>query len=185
MHVRRPTTLEELIELTSGALIVARRDGRIEWLSRAAVELLQRRFSGVVGRLPESLRAAGQHARIEDASSMGAQYRLSLPGTVLSVREVRLGFLRLLAVEERTLRRERARARPFGLTRREEEILDLLTLGKTNAEIAEILLSKPLTVKKHLEHIYSKLDVRSRTAAAAFFLRNAPRSRRRARRLSR
>jgi DNA-binding CsgD family transcriptional regulator len=39
--------------------------------------------------------------------------------------------------------------------------------GKTNRDIAEILGMSPRTVNKHLEHIYVKLGVETRSAAAA------------------
>ena len=61
--------------------------------------------------------------------------------------------------------------RPSELTERESEILTWLSRGKTNNEISEILLISPLTVKKHLEHIYSKLQVHRRSAAVAQFFR--------------
>jgi DNA-binding CsgD family transcriptional regulator len=53
------------------------------------------------------------------------------------------------------------------LTRRETEILTWVSQGKTNSEIGEALSISPRTVKKHLEHIYSKLKVHRRTAAVA------------------
>jgi DNA-binding CsgD family transcriptional regulator len=53
----------------------------------------------------------------------------------------------------------------LGLTRRETEVLSWVAGGKTNAETAEILSIAPGTVKKHLDHIYEKLDVGSRTEA--------------------
>jgi DNA-binding CsgD family transcriptional regulator len=53
------------------------------------------------------------------------------------------------------------------LTRRETEILAWLSQGKTNAEIGLALSISPRTVKKHLEHIYSKLRVHSRSGAVA------------------
>ena len=53
------------------------------------------------------------------------------------------------------------------LTPREREILDLVAEGRTNAEIAERLWVSPLTVRKHLENVYAKLGVHTRTAAAA------------------
>jgi len=53
------------------------------------------------------------------------------------------------------------------LTRRENEVLDLVAAGAANAAIAERLWISPGTVKKHLEHIYAKLEVGSRTAALA------------------
>jgi DNA-binding NarL/FixJ family response regulator len=60
-----------------------------------------------------------------------------------------------------------ARRRPAGLTKREAEILELLAEGLTNAEIAAAVTISTGTVRKHLENIYEKLDVHTRTAAAA------------------
>lgn len=57
--------------------------------------------------------------------------------------------------------------RTENLTRRETEVLNWLTKGKTNRDIADILGMSPRTVNKHLEHIYVKLGVETRTAAAA------------------
>jgi len=60
-----------------------------------------------------------------------------------------------------------AEADPYAeLTSREREIVALVAEGKTNAQIAVQLWVAPSTVKKHLEHIYSKLGVGRRTAAA-------------------
>ena len=55
----------------------------------------------------------------------------------------------------------------YGLTKREMEILAWLSRGKTNTEIGLALSISPRTVKKHLEHIYSKLQVHRRSAAVA------------------
>ncbi|MGH2456856.1 MAG: helix-turn-helix transcriptional regulator [Candidatus Limnocylindria bacterium] len=55
-----------------------------------------------------------------------------------------------------------------GLTAREREIVQLVAEGKTNAQIAAQLWVAPSTVKKHLEHVYEKLGVGRRTAAATF-----------------
>lgn len=56
-------------------------------------------------------------------------------------------------------------ASDVALTPREQEILDLVAVGKTNAEIAAELWVAPSTIKKHLENIYAKLDVPGRAAA--------------------
>jgi DNA-binding CsgD family transcriptional regulator len=53
------------------------------------------------------------------------------------------------------------------LTAREAEVLDLVAAGATNAQVAERLWISPETVRTHLEHIYLKLGVNSRTAALA------------------
>jgi DNA-binding CsgD family transcriptional regulator len=54
------------------------------------------------------------------------------------------------------------------LTLREREVLRWLARGKSNAEIGAILGISAATVGKHLEHIYPKLGVENRTAAASF-----------------
>ena len=60
-----------------------------------------------------------------------------------------------------------ARLVALGLTRRESEVLFWVSEGKRNPEIAVILASTRRTVSKHLEHIFAKLGVETRTAAAA------------------
>jgi DNA-binding CsgD family transcriptional regulator len=54
----------------------------------------------------------------------------------------------------------------FKLTPREAEVLYWVVKGKTNKDIGDILGSSPMTVKKHLERIFVKLGVETRTAAA-------------------
>jgi DNA-binding NarL/FixJ family response regulator len=55
------------------------------------------------------------------------------------------------------------------LTRREQEILELLCRGFSNKEIAETLCISFETVRWHNRRIYHKLHVRSRSEAAAKF----------------
>ena len=54
----------------------------------------------------------------------------------------------------------------FKLTPREAEVLYWVVKGKTNKDIGDILGSSPMTVKKHLERVFVKLGVETRTAAA-------------------
>lgn len=53
------------------------------------------------------------------------------------------------------------------LSQREAEVLQLVATGLSNREIASCLVITPATVKKHLEHIYTRLDVQNRTAAVS------------------
>jgi DNA-binding CsgD family transcriptional regulator len=55
------------------------------------------------------------------------------------------------------------------LTAREREVLAWVARGKTNPEIARLLWLAPSTVGKHLENVYAKLGVSTRTAAVARF----------------
>ena len=58
--------------------------------------------------------------------------------------------------------------RPRGLTVREVEVLRLVASGKTNRDIAVELVISEHTVARHLQNIFAKLDVPSRSAATAF-----------------
>jgi DNA-binding NarL/FixJ family response regulator len=61
-----------------------------------------------------------------------------------------------------------SRTNRFGLTPRELEVLQLVTLGLTDAQIAEKLVISPRTAEAHVRSFLSKLGVSSRTAATRF-----------------
>ena len=60
------------------------------------------------------------------------------------------------------------------LTAREQEVLRWLSGGKTDRDIGDILGISPRTVHKHLQRIYEKLGVETRTAAVVRFLQKSP-----------
>ncbi len=61
---------------------------------------------------------------------------------------------------------------PAGLSGREAEVLSLVATGMSNRDIAARLFISEKTVINHLTHIYTKIGVDNRVAAAAFALRN-------------
>ena len=69
--------------------------------------------------------------------------------------------------------RPTSRLTDAALTPRETEVLAWVAKGKTNRDIAEILTLSPRTVNKHLEHVFEKLGVETRAAAAALASRHA------------
>jgi DNA-binding CsgD family transcriptional regulator len=79
-------------------------------------------------------------------------------------------FTRLGArLDAAALAPDRTRARrPAGLTDREAEVLTLLAAGHSNREMAAALVISERTVARHLSNIFTKLDLRSRTAVASW-----------------
>jgi HD-GYP domain-containing protein (c-di-GMP phosphodiesterase class II)/DNA-binding CsgD family transcriptional regulator len=57
---------------------------------------------------------------------------------------------------------------PAGLTDREVEVLRLIARGRSNREVAALLVISPKTVGRHVENVYAKIGVSSRAAAAVF-----------------
>jgi RNA polymerase sigma factor (sigma-70 family) len=62
---------------------------------------------------------------------------------------------------------QQARSQLHELTARELEVLEMIAHGATNKEIAEALVITPNTVKRHLKSIFQKLEIHTRSAAAA------------------
>ena len=68
-------------------------------------------------------------------------------------------------------RRRADGGRIAGLTRREQEVVELVAAGRTNREIADELVLSVRTVDRHVSRIFEKLGVNSRAAAASQFER--------------
>ncbi len=64
--------------------------------------------------------------------------------------------------------RAHRRARPSGLTAREEQVLALAAIGRSTRQIAAELVISEKTVRNHLEHIYTKTGVSNRAGASLF-----------------
>ncbi|MCU1528260.1 MAG: LuxR family transcriptional regulator [Frondihabitans sp.] len=62
---------------------------------------------------------------------------------------------------------DRLRAPQVSLSSREMQVLEAVAAGRSNTEVAADLFVTETTVKSHLSHIFSKLDVNSRTAAVS------------------
>jgi HD-GYP domain-containing protein (c-di-GMP phosphodiesterase class II) len=75
----------------------------------------------------------------------------------------------LIAAGHRTRRRPTMVA---GLSAREMEVLELLVRGRSNKDIAAALWITPKTVGSHIEHIYTKIGVNTRGAAAMYAMRH-------------
>jgi DNA-binding CsgD family transcriptional regulator len=126
--------------------------GEVEFMSPPVQRLLRAFFPAApAGRLPPELANWLEAGRSQSLVRWRGERRLVVERTAVS-----------LILEERS---EQIR-----LTAREREVLGWVARGKTNAEIAELLWLAPGTVRKHLENVYAKLGVSTRTAAVARFL---------------
>lgn len=63
-------------------------------------------------------------------------------------------------------------ARPGGLSQREIEVLRLAAMGLTTREIADRLFISPKTADHHIQHVYTKIDVSTRGAAALWAMQH-------------
>lgn len=107
-------------------------------------------------RAPESVRTAPRPLQIDRGDRR-------LTGRVIThVQPTRF----VIVLEEQGQTIDPRRLAPLGLTTREAEVLHWVAQGKTNPEIGMILSLSARTVQKHLERIFQKLGVETRTAAA-------------------
>jgi DNA-binding CsgD family transcriptional regulator len=124
------------------------------------------------GPLPAALRSWLEAEG--DAFASGPPDRLRQPlvsyrdGRRLTMRYVPGGSgPNLISLDERVPERDAEPLRRLGLSRREAEVLWWLSKGLSTADVARELALSIGTVKKHLERVYRKLGVSTRTAAAA------------------
>jgi DNA-binding CsgD family transcriptional regulator len=148
-----------LLEQEGAGLVVLGSSDKVEFTTPAAERLLARYFGGTFdGGLPEPVRGWLHH----DSQRLNGN---GLPPPAPAPLRIERGERRLtIRRAGRTLLLDEEIAT---LTRREREIIDQLAEGRSNAEIADGLTIAPATVRKHLEHIYAKLGVGTRTAAIA------------------
>lgn len=150
---RRLRAALALHESTHAAVVLLEDDDRVAFASTAARELLDLYFGQTGTLLPDTVACWLRKRR---RATTGEPLCIDANGRVLVVEVVEGALL----LEERQWMPR--------LTARELEILSLVAEGRTNAEIAERLWVSFGTVKKHLENVYAKLGVHTRTAAAAF-----------------
>ena len=61
---------------------------------------------------------------------------------------------------------------PAGLSDREVEVLRLVASGPSNRQIADTLVISPRTAEHHVQHVYTKIGVSTRAAAAMFAMQH-------------
>ena len=149
---------------------VRSRDGKLVWQTPLARALLKDYFANPEQVAPPELLdwiAAAQHARRDGREAQSLLVALGARRLLASFHD-QTGDDEWLVVlrEENDGSAIESLIAAFRLTQREAEVLYWVTLGKTSRDIGEIVGSSPRTVDKHLEHVFEKLGVETRTAAA-------------------
>lgn len=162
-------------------MVVRERDGRRIWQTALARKLLGEHFGGAETVTPpeviawvarESLR---RRAGADPASLTVARGARRLTFTLHPMPEETLeesgdGEWLIVMRESDDAAVIEAVSLACRLTAREAEVLYWVVKGKTNRDIGDILGTSPRTITKHLEHVFEKLGVETRTAAAALAL---------------
>ena len=180
-YVTKPIKPKEVLA-RMGVHLGGEGDGKLTWQTPLARELLARYYGTSAPQTPpavlEWLRSASRMAEAQTGGpaepprltiELGAQ-RLSFrlhQQTGDSDGESDVGADWLIIMREVSDAAViEAMSLSFKLTAREAEVLYWVVKGKTNRDIGDILGASPATVKKHLERVYAKLGVETRTAAA-------------------
>jgi|APFre7841882724_1041349.scaffolds.fasta_scaffold24747_2 DNA-binding NarL/FixJ family response regulator len=151
----------EAIDATDRAMIAIDRD-RVLWLNDAA-----RRLLGDQCEPTYDAPRPDWMAPLDRIRSGAANTELRLGNRVLDAHRIAEPSPAVCVVALALRETAAAGWAPAELTARESEVLLWVGRGKTNRDIAEILGMSPRTVNKHLKHIFAKLGVETRTAAAA------------------
>ena len=145
-------------------------DSRIVWQTPLARNLLNAFFANPEHVAPEELLAwiAAAHAARSDGRDPAPLLVADGSRRLLASFHDQTGDDEWLVVlrEENDTSAVESLIAAFRLTQREAEVLYWVVQGKTSKDIGDILGSSPRTVNKHLEHVFEKLGVETRTAAA-------------------
>lgn len=167
--------MKQTMENLDRAVIALGKKGRLQWCTKRAERWISEYFGLAqdAGHLPEKLQRWVEHQR----SALVDQRDIPLPQHPLVIKRAGKRLLvrfvannledqhhLILEVQYLALSTESLKS-SLGLTDREGEILLGIAQGKTNNAIAEELYLSPLTVKTHLQRLYPKLGVESRTEA--------------------
>lgn len=174
---RTASRARDALEVSGVAAIVLDSKASPVWQTPCAARLLEEFFSPRESgeQLPEALR----HWLAQNSFARGGEVTSDISANIGDRESLRVRWVKPHTASESLLMLDRVSASKtavsisgkLDLTPREWEVLMWVAKGKTNRDIGEILSLSPRTVNKHLEHIYQKLGVETRTAAAAMALR--------------
>ena len=165
-HLRNARLVAEThqaADAAGDAIVGLDADGRVRWMTPLAQSWLQTALE------PDGTPPAALRRWLHDSQARGGSFNLALLGHRLSFSRLRAaagGGALLLVQRNEPVPDPLSLMQALRLTSREAEVLYWVAIGKTNPEIATVLDMSPRTVNKHLEHVYAKLNVETRTAAA-------------------
>lgn len=164
-NARAARLAREAVDVAGMGTVLLDAQGRVAWRSPQATRWLEQAFGS------ENIAQSQTAASWLGTAQTGGETSVALPeGRRLVARHMGQGDLGESMLLLRLATQDNAatqRMREVTLTPRETEVLSWLAKGKTNRDIADILGMSPRTVNKHLEHIFEKLGVETRSAATA------------------
>jgi DNA-binding NarL/FixJ family response regulator len=195
-YIRKPVNLAELLarvrvhmaqgraahasaaslDATGRLMLATDAKGSLLWCTPRVEEVITRIAPGWSRQdpLPPELRVPVE--RLLQRGSVGASVRLDPDSADGLLELVLITRYRenevLIRLNELNPRKHVERlANSLGLTMREAEVLLWGSYGKSSGDISDVLEISPRTVQKHLEHVYEKLGVETRSAAVAIAIR--------------
>ena len=176
-HVRNARAVRmarEALDVGGHGVLMVDARGRIAWQSPQAQRWLAEFFADAPADAGARWLQTGASATGAPPGPDNLRRRSAADGRTLAARrlgEVGMGeamwLLGLQSAEETSA----SRLATAALTPRETEVLSWIAKGKTNRDVGDILGLSPRTVNKHLEHVFEKLGVETRAAAAALVSR--------------
>jgi len=148
-------------------------DGKLMWQTPLARDLLRQYYGTSAPQTPEAV-LTWLRRNLPDAERQIEPPRLSCESPGHGARRLTFRLHQqtgdddwlIIMREESDETVIQAISLSFKLTAREAEVLYWVVKGKINRDIGDILGTSPMTVKKHLERVFAKLGVETRTAAA-------------------
>ncbi|MEJ5976450.1 DNA-binding response regulator [Novosphingobium sp. PS1R-30] len=160
------------LDATGRMMMATDGDGRLLWCTPLAERAIGRVAPGWTRGdtvLPPLLRG-GVRRLLSQENGNGATLRIDQPHGAfeLVVVDKLRGDEVLIQLTELDPKRDVSRLQSgLNITQREAEVLLWVSYGKSNSDISDVLTISPRTVQKHLEHIYEKIGVETRSSAAA------------------
>jgi DNA-binding response OmpR family regulator/DNA-binding CsgD family transcriptional regulator len=166
-NARLAQSTKQALDSTGQFLMTVNQQGELQWATPQAYSVFEQsdvtsaQFQQCVGG---QLAMWLQHRPQPQQTLMLEGLSKPIEVVFIEAREGNQSLLKL--VDGNKLSDEEILIGQLGVTIREADVLIWIARGKTNREIGQILGISPRTVNKHLEQVFSKLEVDNRTAAA-------------------